>query len=161
MQRWWTQISTFYNHHLSYLFNLFYHIIYENRCFNVYFSDSQIKTANRWNLAILDWLWSKTSEMSKVYWNSEDTPYLTQQIRHNIIRRWIPRPLSDFEECAACDSIMRRIWNFCQRRRSSSFYSRYAALYIWHTAYPYQDFTRTIQDIWRTCATYKIKLRRI
>ena len=99
--------------------------------------------------------------MSKVYWNPKDAPYLTQQIRRNIILRWIRRPLPDFEECAACDYIMRRIWNSGQRRRSSSFYSRSAALHIWHATYLYQDFTRIIQDNWRTCAAYKIKLRRI
>ena len=65
--------------------------------------------------------------MSKVYWNPEDAPYLTQQICCNIILRWIRRSLPDFEECAACHSDMRRIWNFGQRRRSSLFYSRYAA----------------------------------
>ena len=80
--------------------------------------------------------------MSKVYWNPEDAPYLTQQIPRNIILRWIRRPLPDFEECAACNYTMRRIWNSGQRRRSGSFYSRSAALHIWHATYLYQDFTR-------------------
>ena len=104
--------------------------MYENWCLYVYFCNSQAKTGIWWKLAILDQKWSKTSKMSKVYWNPEDTPYLTQQIRRNIILRWIRRPLPDFEEYAACHSDMRRIWNSGQRRRSSLFYSRYAAFTI-------------------------------
>ena len=106
---WWTQITTFYCHHLFYLFDLFYYIIHDNWYLIIYFSNSQVKTSNWWNLTILDEIWSKTSKISKVYWNPEDAPYLSQQTRRNIILRWIQRPLPIFEECAACNYSMRRI----------------------------------------------------
>ena len=46
----------------------------------------------------------------------EDTPHHSRQMRRTTILRRIRGSLPDFEECAACIYIMRRIGNLGQRR---------------------------------------------